>query len=181
MKRAKKSFGKITVKKRANVHTKEEKKRQIASDVKTLLWSLEAIRYKTQEYNGSTQVLYRNIRSSASLWLPVSSILLLSVGGGIISFQRSPEASLLRIWWHFESVRYMRSINKLLSIVDNHHTLSTPHFHTTSSSSDWLNLTKNASGNPSYCSLYSSFCDRWCTPARDKIPNTKICFMQLLF
>lgn len=81
MKRAKKSFG--TVKKRVNVRAKEEEeKRQIASDVKTLLWSLEAIRYKTQEYNGSTQVLHRNIRSSASLWLPVSFILLLSAGGG---------------------------------------------------------------------------------------------------
>lgn len=84
MKRAKKSFGKITVKKQVNVRAKEEekKKRQIVSDVKTLLWSLEAIRYKTQEYNGSTQVLHRNIRSSASLWLPVSFILLLSAGGG---------------------------------------------------------------------------------------------------
>lgn len=67
-----------------------------------LLWSLEAIRYKTQEYNGSTQVLHRNTRSSASLWLPVSFILLLSAGGGHHQLPEKPGSiitqNLMAFW-----------------------------------------------------------------------------------
>lgn len=81
---------------------KKKRKRQIVSDVKMLLWSLEAIRYKTQEYNGSTQVLHRNTRSSASLWLPVSFILLLSAGGGHHQLPEKPGSiitqNLMAFW-----------------------------------------------------------------------------------
>lgn len=116
---------------------KKKKKRQIVSDVKTLLWSLEAIRYKTQEYNGSTQVLHRNIRSSASLWLPVSFILLLSAGGGHHQLPEKPGSiitqNLMAFW-----VSEVHEVNEQTALHrgQHHHTLSTPHFHTTFSPSD---------------------------------------------
>lgn len=114
-----------------------KKKKKIVSDVKTLLWSLEAIRYKTQEYNGSTEVLHRNIRSSASLWLPVSFILLLSAGGGHHQLPEKPGSiitqNLMAFW-----VSEVHEVNEQTALHrgQHHHTLSTPHFHTTFSPSD---------------------------------------------